>query len=425
MKKIYFSMLTAILLFIAPKLFAQELVLKQVFVGSGGSYSDPDDFVELSSYNPASELSYAFGTVFTQSVQDVIVHGDYLYVAAQDSLVKYSALTYSRLAVAEAVGVNKLTVVGDNLIASFTYPVTEKFVRVFSADDLSFIGSFDEVSDEAAHLLVVEDVLYVAVPGGWTSTSGKIAMIDLNEMSLLREVDLGAQAVGIYNLFSYNNQIVSVNLSPWGATSGFVSVINKVLSEKTHYEFQHTVSKAAGIHGHALYLGIDGGIGEIDLTTMTLTNAAVVAPPDLPVAAAVFDTVNANFYLTTTDYATQGHGLVYNLEGQLITTFAAGISAEAIALDYRLSSGMGETMEALALSAFPNPARERCVVRLPDALQGGNWSLVAMQGATVISGDISENQAELNLEMSTLPRGMYVLNVYGKTSYGLVKIVVN
>ena len=76
---------------------------------------------------------------------------------------------------------NKIAIAGDKLIASFAYPVTENFVRVFNADDLSFIGSFDDVTDEAAHMLVLEDVLYVAVPGGWMSTSGKIAMIDLNE----------------------------------------------------------------------------------------------------------------------------------------------------------------------------------------------------------------------------------------------------
>ncbi|PJB59038.1 MAG: hypothetical protein CO098_05510, partial [Bacteroidetes bacterium CG_4_9_14_3_um_filter_41_19] len=93
MKKFTFSMLAAGMLLVCPYLGAQSFTVKQVMIGSGGNYANPDDFVELSSYDPVSNQSVNFGTVFTQSIQDVMISDGFLYVAAQDSIAKYDANT--------------------------------------------------------------------------------------------------------------------------------------------------------------------------------------------------------------------------------------------------------------------------------------------------------------------------------------------
>ncbi len=424
MKNFYFLIFAAILLLLSPQIFGQHYVLKQVLVGAGGAYSDPDDFVTVSSYNPVLGQSFSFGTVYTQSVQDVIVHGDYIYVAAQDSLAKFNAVTYQQVAVVEALGVNKLKVVGDKLMASFAYPVTENYLRAFNADDLSFVKTIEDISGEASYMLVVDNVLYLAVPGDWTSTSGKIAMVDMDELVLLKEVDLGVQAAGISNLFLYNDHIVSVNASAWGATTGYLTVISQSLSEKTHYLFQHALSKAAGLSDQSLYLVVDGGIGEINLSNMEMVNASIVVPPAMSIAAAIMDTLNNDFFVTTTDYATQGVGLVYNMNGELITTFEAGISAEAIALDYRISVGIDEQFPTVALSAWPNPTIDKSTITIPESFAGGHWSLTNVQGKSLLSGSLHQDQTEVKLELNVPVSGLYLFTIMGEMNYGLVKIMV-
>ena len=301
MKKFTFSMLTAGMLLVCPFLGAQSFTVKQVMIASGGNYANPDDFVELSSYDPVSDQSVNFGTVFTQSVQDVMISDGFLYVAAQDSIAKYDANTFQRLAVTAAVGVNKLAVYQNKLMATFAYPVTENFVREFDASDLTFLGYIADVSDESAGMLIVGNRLYVAVPGGWTSTTGKLAMIDLDAFELIDEVDLGSEAMGIYNLYLSNNQIVTVNRSAWGTTTGNLTVINTDLSQFTHYTYEESIGAGIGVYDNLLYTQMNNGIGSVNLETMELEKSTVVEPFAMSIAAAKLDTVNGLFYITTTD----------------------------------------------------------------------------------------------------------------------------
>lgn len=418
-------MLAAFMLFLAPKIDAQVYVVKQVFVGSGGNYGDPDDYVGLSSYDPMSGQSNDFGTVFTQSIQDLIIKGEFLYVAAQDSIAKYNATTYERLAIAPAVGVNKLAVYEDKLLATFAYPVSENFLRIYSADNLEMLTTISEISDEAANMLIVDDMLYVAVPGGWASTIGKMALIDLNDLLFLKEVDLGSEAAGIFNLYLYDNRIVSVNKSAWGVNSGYLTQVNTALTEFSHHIFPYGLGAGVGLLNNSLYVQMDGGVGEVDLIDMTLVNSSVVEPIEMGIAAAVLDTVNSLFYVTSTDYTTEGYGYVFDMSGENTAVFEAGISPEALAIDYQLISDVYQQKLDLTLSAFPNPASDLCHLDVPTDLAGAVWAITDLQGRTFLKGRLSDDEKQLTIDISSLLPGMYISSVNNHLAQGMVKILVN
>jgi len=425
MKKFTFSMLAAGMLLVCPYLGAQSFTVKQVMIGSGGNYANPDDFVELSSYDPVSDQSVNFGTVFTQSIQDVMISDGFLYVAAQDSIAKYDANTFQRLAVTAAVGVNKLAVYQNKLMATFAYPVTENFIRWFDASDLTFLGSVADVSDESAGMLIVGNLLYVAVPGGWTSTTGKLAMIDLDPFELIDEVDLGSEAMGIYNLYLANNQIVTVNRSAWGTTTGNLTVINTDLSDFTHYAYTESIGAGIGVYNNLLFTQMNNGIGSVNLETMELEKSTVVEPFAMSIAAAKLDTVNGLFYVTTTDYSALGAGFIYNLAGEEQNTFDAGISAEAIAIDYRSSVGVQEFHAQIALQAYPNPTHDVCRISLPDELAGAQWKICDLIGRIYLEGSVDLNRKTLDLDMQSLQQGMYLITLRNSQAQGSVKVLLN
>ena len=425
MKKFTFSMLAAVMLLTCPYLGAQSFTVKQVMIGSGGSYANPADFVELSSYDPVSDQSVNFGTVFTQSVQDMMINDGFLYVAAQDSIAKYNANTFQRIAVTAAVGVNKLAVYQNKLMATFAYPVTENFVREFDASDLTFLGSIADISDESAGMLIVGNRLYVAVPGGWTSTTGKMAMIDLDSFELIDEVDLGSEAMGIYNLYLANNQIVTVNRSAWGTTTGNLTTINTDLSDFTHYAYTESIGAGIGVYDNLLYTQMNNGIGSVNLETMELEKSTVVEPFAMSIAAAKLDTVNGLFCITRTDYSALGAGFIYNLAGEEQNTFDAGISAEAIAIDYRSSVGVREINTQIALRAYPNPTHDVCQISLPDELAGAQWKICDLQGRIYLEGSTALNRKTLDLDMQSLQKGMYLITLRNSQAQGSVKVLLN
>ena len=409
MKKNYFSMLTAIVLFAVQSLIAQNTITNQVIVCSGGNFNNPDDYVTVASFKPSGGLTTNFGTVFTQSVQDVVISGHFAYVAAQDSIVKFNIDTYERVAAVEAIGVHNLAIAHDKLIASFWYPATENFVRTFSIEDLSQLAVVSEVSDEAAGILIHKNLAYVAVPGGWTSTTGKIAIIKIFGDILLEEVDLGEKGIGINDLFLLegdDDYLVSVNKSPWGATVGHLSLINLSGNEPTSFPFEATMGNGIELLGDDLYLTLNGGIGRIDLALMIIDDSEVVPNPGSGFVAAVLDTVNMLFYATTTDYATTGDGTIYNLDGEATGSFDAGIAAEALTIDYRDNTGIFERNLSESLSTFPNPANHLINFKIPDDQIIVDVVILDLSGRIVYKGKDSNE-----IDVSNLNVGLYFIHV--------------
>ena len=410
MKKNYFLIVVVMLTAGSIKhVDAQHWVVNQVIVGTGGDWSNPDDFVSVASFKPNDEITTTFGSILTQSVQDIVINGSYAFVAAQDSIVKYNIDTYEKIVSIEAIGVNRLLINEDILFVSFQYPATENFVKVFSAEDLSLITNIAEVSDESAGMLVVNQLAYVAVPGGWSSTVGKIAIIELSDYSLVDEINFEAQGIGVYDLFYYDDKIMSVNRTPWGGTHGYLTAMNALGSHTDIYLIQEKLGKMVGLKDDILYAVMDGGIGSIDLTDYSVIDTAVVAESTLTIADAEMDTLNGLFYVTSTDYFSMGVGIIYNMDGGETGSFDCGISPDATAIDYRDNTGVSNLFSDIEVNIYPNPASEIITIEVTENVSSENYKIIDISGRVIVNSSVSLRNGTANIDISKLERGLYFL----------------
>jgi hypothetical protein len=333
--------------------------LNQLIVASGGAFSDPTDFVSVAAYSPQNQSTSFIGEIKTQAVQDVLIDGGKMYITATDSLVVFDLETNQRINSVAISGARYATAYNDLLFVSIQYPETNNFLKVFDKNTLIQSASISEITGETASMVVHENKLYVAVPGDWTSTIGKLAVLNAINGTFIEEIDLSASGAGIHDVFIYNNKILSVNRSPWGGTSGTLTLFDPVTKLISHHIFPYHIGKGIGIHNHQLYLSINNGIGTIDLESWQVTDDELVSDPGsssfIYFADIVLDTLNSQLFATTTDYFSMGEGLIFNLNGAQTGSFEAGISAEALALDYRTLSSLGG-LEYSRLNIFPNPA---------------------------------------------------------------------
>jgi len=410
MKKNYFLFIVVMLMtFGTSYVNAQHFVVNQVIVGSGGSYSNPDDFVSMASYKPASGVTTTFGNIQTQSIQDVVINDGFAYVAAQDSIAKFNIDTYERVAITEAMGVNRLFVTDDILIASFQFPITENFVKVYSSNDLSLIANVSDVSDEAAGITINNNLAYVAVPGGWASTVGKIAIIDLNDYSLIEEINFNEQGIGVYDMFLYNSKIMAVCRTPWGASTANLLSMNSLGTHTDIYPIDQELGKMVGEIDGLLFTVMNGGIGIIDLTEFTVTDTAFIEASVLPIAAATLDTIDGNFYITTTDFSTIGVGTIYDALGIESGSFDAGISADALAIDYRDNTGIDDLLTENKIVLFPNPASESISVSFEGTTLSNDYKIVDVSGRVLKTGTSNFNSNTVNISINSLESGLYFL----------------
>lgn len=408
MKKIYFLFLTVLLsVFTVMHVTAQHWIVNQVIVGSGGDWNNPDDYVSMASYKPGSGVTTTFGNIFTQSIQDIVISDQYVYVAAQDSIAKFNIDTYEKVAAIEAIGINRLLVNNDELIASFQYPVTENFVRIYSTNDLTLLSNIGDVSNESAGLLVVNELAYAAVPGGWTSTVGKIAIISLLDYSLVDEIDFYTIGRGISDLFYYEDKIMSINRTPWGGSSGYISVTNMLGSHTESHFINASIGKFIGLKDTMLYTIMNDGVGSINLNDFSVADAAIVQPPALTLASAIMDTLNNLFYVASTDYFSIGVGAIYNLAGEETGSFDAGISPDAMAIDYRDNTGIDELYSENKMHIYPNPSNGVITVEVVAGIYSDNFKVVDISGRTILDGSISFNSRAANIDISMLEIGLY------------------
>ncbi len=430
MKKNYFLLTAVALLMSVQMMFAQngsDRGVDQVFVVSGGAFSDPDDFVTVAAYDQNEGTTTVFDTIFTQSVQSAVVF-DLLYVAAQDSIVAYDVATYSRVAAIAAPGVNQLFATDDLLIASFWYPDTADFVRIYNRHDLSQLAVISEVSDEAAGIAVINNKAYVAVPGGWTSTVGKIAVIDLTDYSFVEEVDLGTDGAGIKNLFAYKdqgtNRLLTVNPTPWNGTTGVVMKINPVdMSVETTSVLNVVLGKGIRVffdEAQYLYALINGGIGSISLDDFQVADTSIVDPPAMSIAGAAFD--GSQFYVTTTDYATVGDGTVYGMNGDSITSFDAGISAEAIAISY-VPEAVKEVVADGAFSIYPNPVANSATIMNSNSVALNRVVVTDLTGRVLLTEQLNGSKSSVQLNLSGMNSGLYLVSLFGEGKVFTTKVV--
>jgi len=379
-----------------------------------------EDYVTLQQYDPANQATAIFGAIFTQSVQDILIIEPFAYVSAQDTIAKYNLNTLDRIAAVADSGVNKLVICDGKLVVSKQYPITTYFASVRDTSDLSLVTNIEGISGEAAGIVCAHDSLYMAVNGGWMGSDGKIAVIDPATWTLVREIQLGSDAVGIFNLYLYKDQLISVNKTPYGVPDlGSLTVYDPETGAFQNHLFGVTIGNGCGINDSLIYVVINNGIGSVNLNTMLIADSTIIPDPGSSlftyITSAAVDTISDRLYVNVGDYFTPGYCLIASSSGDSLTSYATGISSEAIAIDYRENAAGFETGEQPAVNAlviYPNPADEFIRIRFQKQLATCRLIVTDLAGRTLIQHEINAPAGITErINIRHLSSGVYLLVV--------------
>ena len=247
-------------------LLSSFLSAQQLIVANGGIFGSSTEFANIGIYNSSDGSFRQLDTVRTNSVQDILVEENrFIYLAAQDSIVKYDLWTGERIAAGQfgAPSTIRLGIYGEKLIVGNWYAASEGNLRIFDKNSLSFIDSIPEISKGATDFSIIGNKAFIAqnnTNANYADTLGYIAVVDLDNLIFLRYDTLSTvgdeigRLVNVGDTMLYSVNGISSTISSLHITSGVKNTVAAaaVLNPKT-------TGKSVFFDGTKWYLPFNNG----------------------------------------------------------------------------------------------------------------------------------------------------------------------
>lgn len=389
---------------------------QQVILVNGGQFGTGGE-ATVASFNPNTGNYFLFDSIPAGSVQDVLVDGQYAYVAADSIIRKYDLDTYTEVSSTICTGVRKLTLAPNqgHLVATRGFGASSDYVRIYEQSDLSDVASVANISGECEGLTVVNDTAYVAVQGGFGVANGKIALINLDNQSLIAEVDLDTMGRSIHSIFfdPTTNDLLTLNPLAFGSPNGAISRLSLGSRNATSIMMTFSVDYGPGtaLINDQLFGQFDGGFNNIQLNGIIPYTLGGNPSVSGSWAASAIDQINNIYYLSRTDYSSWGSLHRYDASGNLIDTIAVGISPEAFDIDARVFTAQNELFsDEIFIQTFPNPFTDKVTVdasRLTTRPEG--IEVYNLEGR--LMSEHTSTQEVTEIDLSNLSAGNYFLIV--------------
>lgn len=423
MKKMFFTLFLGMLV----NVNAQNYV-DQVYVLNEGYYdyatSTIVEPVTLGSYDPTTQIYSVVDTLEgMRFASDMVIEGDFLFVAADSKIYRYNKLTNLLINETTCVGVRNLAVYQNKLVATRGEYLTvyNSYLHVYDATTLQLTTAFDAVSGPqwASQNIVIDgDKAYVAVNNGfdWGNEKGIIGILDLTNLTYGNEIDLGPDGKNPDNLVKYGTYLYSVNNKDWSGSS--ISKIDMLANSATtsNLSMASTGCGTSCLRGDKILYQISGDnvVNEFDFNLMN--NNGPVVNLAMNYYEIAEETVNSLFYASTTDFTTYGKVYIYNTLNVEQSNFDAGVSPGTIVFDVRSNLGMNELSNEISI--FPNPSSGLINVKTN---QSGILSVHNMIGQQVYMSTVSES---LSIDLSEFGTGLYVVSLDNGSSQVIERVIV-
>ncbi len=366
--------------------------------------------VTIGSYNPATQVYSIVDTLENMRFgSDIVIFGNYYYVAADTKIFKMDLNTHQEVASVSCPGVRNLGIYQNKLVATRgEYETTfDSYLHVYDASNLTLIQAIDTVAGPkwAAQNIVMDGAFaYIAVNNGyeWGNEKGIVGKLDLSTLAYGNEIDLGVDGTNPDNLMKSGDFLYTVNNKDWsGASVSKISLLNTSASTVNLASASTGCGTSALIEEHIVYqVSGETTLNEFDYAGMN--NVGPVAGINLSFYELANDEVNNLLYASSTDFFSYGRVYIYDSNNDEVTNFNVGVSPGTIVFDVRTSAGIDELESAF--DVYPNPASTE--LNIASNLEGKVIVRNALGQEVIVS-----NAKQLNL--SALSAGTYTVTFNG------------
>jgi len=403
----------------SASLYAQQYV-HQVLIANEGFFDFQTNAIiepaTIGTYNPTTQTYVVVDTLDGQRFSsDVIIDGNFYYVAADTKIFKYDLNTHQEVASVTLTGVRNLAIAGDKLIATRgEYLQTfDSYLQVFNKNTMQLLAALDTTVGPkwaTQNIVVVNNIAYVAVNNAyeWGNEKGLIGQLDLNTLQYGNEIDLGPEGKNPDNLFLFNNELVTVNNKDWsGASVSKITLNGNVNTQNLANAVTGCGTSALRDDKLVYQISMENTLNDYSLLNMAYEGPVNGITENFYDLAQ--DPVSGNLYASNTDFFSTGKVYVFSPNNNELTQFNAGVSPGTIVFDVRSSVGVYEAEAKVAV--YPNPCTDQ--IQISGLTPNTSYTLTDAAGTTMLKG------SETVLSLTHFATGIYFLNVNGT----LTKIV--
>lgn len=408
------QLFTSVLLLISAFAFSQNYLHKVLVLNEG--YFDYQtnqiiDPVTIGSYDPSTQIYSVVSTLNGMRFgSDLIIDGNFYYVAADSKIYKMDLNTHQEIASVSCVGVRNLGIYQNKLVATRGEYLTtfDSYLHIYDANTLSLIQAIDTISGPkwASQNIVIDgSIAYIAINNGyeWGNEKGLIGKLNLDNLSYGNEVDLGPDGKNPDNLMKSGDFLYTVNNKDWTNAS-----VSKVALNGSSNVTVNLQSVATGCGTSALrddklvyQISMETTLNEFDINLMNLSGP--ITGHSINYYELAQEPVSGQLYTSETDFFSFGKIHIFDDNNTELSNFNVGISPGTIVFDVRPSVGLIEQENSLVI--YPNPTKENLYLY---GFSSDKTRILDLSGKEVLS------TFEKTVNVSNLKNGAYLLENNGK-----------